>query len=102
MCFGLQMLSELNLRAVNLVTLPDPILWVTSLTSIDLSRNGAFTPAALAGLSALTNLRELLLEKCGLLAVPPQLGHLQRLEKLSLSYNRLQVFPADVSLPVLV
>eukprot|EP00884_Botryococcus_braunii_P017197 jgi/Botrbrau1/4160/Bobra.0192s0028.1 len=89
-------LSELNLRAVNLVTLPDPILMVTSLISVDLSRNGAFTPAALAGLSTLTNLRELLLEKCGLLAVPPQLGHLQRLEKLSLSYNRLQDLPEEM------
>jgi Leucine-rich repeat (LRR) protein len=84
---------------VNLLTIPDPVLLVTSLTSLDLSRNEGLQPASLSRLASLINLRELLLETCGLSSVPPQLGSLGRLEKLSLSYNKLQVLVSPSPTP---
>jgi Leucine-rich repeat (LRR) protein len=94
-CIGkLTDLRALDLGVNQLSTLPAEICNLTSLEKLYLSENQLSTLPAEIG--NLTNLRELDLRANQLSTLPAEIGNLTSLEKLYLSENQLSTLPAEI------
>ena len=84
--------DELDLESSNIISLPDELMQLTSLQTLNLYNNQLTSIPDNLGYW-LTNLLHLLLNCNHLTSIPDSLGHLDRLETLDLCGNRLTTVP---------
>ncbi|XP_052802805.1 malignant fibrous histiocytoma-amplified sequence 1 homolog isoform X2 [Mya arenaria] len=94
--------GELILASNNLRSLPPEIRRLTTLTKLDISRNGirSTNPNDFSGLPAeikeLTNLTELRISECNLPYIPPAIWTMTQLRILDISRNKINILSPDI------
>lgn len=94
--------GQLILASNNLRSLPPEIKRLTTLTKLDISKNGirCTNPGDFSGLPAeikeLTNLTELKISECNLPYIPPAIWTMVQLKVLDISRNKINVLSPDI------
>lgn len=95
-------LGELSLASNNLRTIPADIKRLSTLTKLDLSRNGLRCSSQQdysgipSEISELVNLEELKISECNLPYIPPAVWHLTTLKVLDVSRNKINVLLPEI------